>query len=72
MFAQALSCSKLNFIILQYQYSQQPHCMQLTSLIKIVLNTLDSQHHHCRRIPATVIMGAPPSRSRGKFPSTFT
>lgn len=38
--------------------------MQLTSLIRIVLNTLDSQHHHCRRIPATIIMGAPPSRSR--------
>ncbi|RZB38818.1 unc-79 -like [Asbolus verrucosus] len=51
-------------LLYKYQYSQQPHCMQLTSLIRIVLNTLDSQHHHCRRIPATIIMGAPPSRSR--------
>ncbi|CAG9855370.1 unnamed protein product [Phyllotreta striolata] len=51
-------------ILYKYQYNQQPHCMQLTSLIKIVLNTLDSQHHHCRRLPATIIMGQPPSRSR--------
>ncbi|XP_044257463.1 protein unc-79 homolog isoform X1 [Tribolium madens] len=51
-------------LLYKYQYNQQPHCMQLTSLIRIVLNTLDSQHHHCRRIPATIIMGAPPSRSR--------
>ncbi|KAK4872146.1 hypothetical protein RN001_016270 [Aquatica leii] len=51
-------------LLYKYQYGQQPHCTQLTSLIKIVLNTLDSQYHHCRRIPAAVIMGAPPSRSR--------
>nr|XP_023011875.1 protein unc-79 homolog isoform X2 [Leptinotarsa decemlineata] len=51
-------------LLYKYQYNQQPYCMQLTSLIRIVLNTLDSQHHHCRRIPATIIMGGPPSRSR--------
>ncbi|XP_056646981.1 protein unc-79 homolog isoform X3 [Diorhabda sublineata] len=51
-------------LLYKYQYNQQPHCMQLTSLIQIVLNTLDCQHHHCRRIPATIIMGQPPSRSR--------
>ncbi|KAF5283433.1 hypothetical protein FQA39_LY04809 [Lamprigera yunnana] len=51
-------------LLYKYQYAQQPHCTQLTSLIKIVLNTLDSQYHHCRRIPAAVTMGAPPSRSR--------
>ncbi|XP_031336357.1 protein unc-79 homolog [Photinus pyralis] len=51
-------------LLYKYQYSQQPHCVQLNALIRIVLNTLDSQYHHCRRIPATVIMGAPPSRSR--------
>lgn len=50
----------------QYQYSQQPTCMHLTALIRIVLNTLDSQHHRCRRIPATIMMGSQPSRSRGK------
>ncbi|KAL3290395.1 hypothetical protein HHI36_023736 [Cryptolaemus montrouzieri] len=51
-------------MLYKYQYNQQPHCMQLISLIRIVLNTLDAQHHHCRRIAATIIMGAPPSRSR--------
>lgn len=51
-------------LLYKYQYNQQPHCMQLTSLIRIVLNTLDCQQHHCRRIPATIIMGQPPSRSR--------
>lgn len=51
-------------LLYKYQYNQQPHSMQLTALIQIVLNTLDSQHHHCRRIPATIIMGAPPTRSR--------
>lgn len=53
-------------LLYKYQYNQQPHCMQLTSLVRVVLNTLDAQHHYCRRIPATIIMGAPPSRSRGK------
>ncbi|KAJ8981492.1 hypothetical protein NQ317_007018 [Molorchus minor] len=51
-------------LLYKYQYNQQPYCMQLSSLIKIVLNTLDSQHHHCRRIPATIMVGALPSRSR--------
>ncbi|XP_045481676.1 protein unc-79 homolog isoform X1 [Harmonia axyridis] len=51
-------------MLYKYQYTQQPHCIQLISLIRIVLNTLDSQHHHCRRIAATIIMGAPPARSR--------
>ncbi|XP_012267707.2 protein unc-79 homolog isoform X12 [Athalia rosae] len=51
-------------LLYKYQYGQQPWCNQLQSLIKIVLNTLDTQHHQCRRIPATVVMGGPPSRSR--------
>lgn len=51
----------------QCQYGQQPWCNQLQALVKIVLNTLDTQHHQCKRIPATVVMGAPPSRSRGKI-----
>ncbi|XP_066259891.1 protein unc-79 homolog [Euwallacea similis] len=51
-------------ILYKYQYNQQPHCMQLTALIRIVLNTLDSQRHHCRKIPATIIMGQQSSRSR--------
>ncbi|XP_060537394.1 protein unc-79 homolog isoform X2 [Cylas formicarius] len=51
-------------LLYKYQYSQQPHCIQLAALIRIVLNTLDSQHHHCRRIPATIIMGQQAPRSR--------
>ncbi|XP_076762508.1 UNC-79 domain-containing protein isoform X3 [Xylocopa sonorina] len=51
-------------ILYKCQYGQQPWCKQLQVLIKIVLNTLDTQHHQCKRIPATVVMGAPPSRSR--------
>ncbi|XP_015191031.1 PREDICTED: protein unc-79 homolog isoform X6 [Polistes dominula] len=51
-------------ILYKCQYSQQPWCNQLQALIKIVLNTLDAQHHQCKRIPATVVMGGPPSRSR--------
>ncbi|XP_054270817.1 protein unc-79 homolog isoform X2 [Macrosteles quadrilineatus] len=51
-------------LLYKYQYNQQPLCSQLQALVKIVINTLDSQHHVCRRIPPTVVMGAPPSRSR--------
>nr|XP_012153958.1 PREDICTED: protein unc-79 homolog [Megachile rotundata] len=51
-------------ILYKCQYGQQPWCSQLQVLIKIVLNTLDTQHHQCKRIPATLVMGAPPSRSR--------
>ncbi|XP_020280656.1 protein unc-79 homolog isoform X3 [Pseudomyrmex gracilis] len=51
-------------ILYKCQYGQQPWCNQLQSLVKIVLNTLDTQHHQCKRIPATVVMDAPPSRSR--------
>ncbi|XP_076284317.1 UNC-79 domain-containing protein isoform X2 [Lasioglossum baleicum] len=51
-------------ILYKCQYGQQPWCSQLQVLIKIVLNTLDMQHHQCKKIPATVVMSAPPSRSR--------
>ncbi|XP_065166264.1 protein unc-79 homolog isoform X3 [Atheta coriaria] len=51
-------------LLYKYQYNVQPNCLQLCSLIRIVLNTLDAQHHTCKRIPATIVMGAPPSRSR--------
>ncbi|XP_049954031.1 protein unc-79 homolog [Schistocerca serialis cubense] len=50
-------------LMYKYQYNQPPHSGQLQSLIKIVLNTLDSQHHQCRHIPATLVMGTLPSRS---------
>ncbi|XP_011871476.1 PREDICTED: protein unc-79 homolog [Vollenhovia emeryi] len=51
-------------ILYKCQYGQQPWCNQLQALVKIVLNTLNTQHHQCKRIPATIVMGAPPSRSR--------
>ncbi|XP_026830601.1 protein unc-79 homolog, partial [Ooceraea biroi] len=51
-------------ILYKCQYGQQTWCSQLQTLVKIVLNTLDTQYHQCKRIPATVVMGAPPSRSR--------
>lgn len=38
---------------------------QVQSLVRIVLNTLDAQHHVCRRIPPTVVMTVPSTRSRG-------
>lgn len=39
----------------------------MQSLVKIVLNTLDAQYHQCRRIPTTLVMGVPPTHSRGKI-----
>ncbi|XP_068085270.1 protein unc-79 homolog [Anabrus simplex] len=51
-------------LLYKYQYNQQPHSSQLHCLIKIVLNSLDAQHHRCRHIPATLVMGVPPTRSR--------
>lgn len=50
----------------QYPYANPPDNIKLQSLVRIVLNTLDAQQHVCRRIPATLMVGAPPSRSRGK------
>lgn len=49
----------------QYNYNQQPQCTQVTYLVRIVLNTLYAQHHVCKRVPASIIIGAAPSRSRG-------
>lgn len=53
-------------VIFQYQYCSQPQSTQVQYLVRIVLNTLDAQHHVCRQIPRTVVMTAP-SRSRGNF-----
>lgn len=53
----------------QGQYGQQPWCNQLQTLVRIVLNTLDNQFHQCKRIPAIVVMGGPPSKSRGNLKS---
>ncbi|XP_063244249.1 protein unc-79 homolog [Bacillus rossius redtenbacheri] len=51
-------------LLYKYQYNQQPCSGQVQSLVKIVLNTLDAQHHQCNHIPATLVMGGPHARSR--------
>lgn len=38
----------------------------------MVINTLDAQQHQCKRIPATVVMAGPPSRSRGNLYILFS
>lgn len=55
----------------QYHYNEESFAPNVVSLIKIVMNTLDAQHHVCRRIPPTVVMGGPPSRSRGEIDFYF-
>ncbi|RZF46360.1 hypothetical protein LSTR_LSTR011144 [Laodelphax striatellus] len=51
-------------VLYKYQYSTPPLSQQMQTLVRIVINTLDSQHHVCRHIPPTVFVGGPPSRSR--------
>ncbi|KAF6204812.1 hypothetical protein GE061_018974 [Apolygus lucorum] len=43
-------------LLYKYQYSAPPQSTQVQSLVRIVLNTLDAQHHVCKRIPPTVTM----------------
>ncbi|XP_062699699.1 protein unc-79 homolog isoform X2 [Aedes albopictus] len=50
-------------ILYKYQYNQPPYADQIQNLIRIVINSLESHFHQCRRIPATVVMDMP-SRSR--------
>lgn len=51
-------------ILYKYQYTQLPFSQNVNSLIRIVLNSLESQFHQCKRIPATVIIDSIASRSR--------
>lgn len=52
-------------VLYKYQYTQAPYNQNINSLVRIVLNSLESQFHQCKRIPATVMMDCPaPSRSR--------
>lgn len=51
-------------ILYKYQYNQPPYSQNVNSLIRIVLNSLESQFHQCKRIPATVIMDTMANRSR--------
>lgn len=51
-------------ILYKYQYTQLPFSQNVNSLVRIVLNSLESQFHQCKRIPATVIMDTMTNRSR--------
>ncbi|XP_055629586.1 protein unc-79 homolog isoform X2 [Toxorhynchites rutilus septentrionalis] len=51
-------------ILYKYQYNQPSHSDQMQNMVKIVINSLDSHFHQCRRIPATVVMDMPITRSR--------
>lgn len=50
-------------ILYKYQYNQPPYADQIQNLIRIIINSVESHFHLCRRIPATVVMDMP-SRSR--------
>lgn len=66
-------CWLMSLVVLlyKYQYNQAPQCQQLQSLVRIVLNTLDAQHHHCRKIPATIVMGSTHTRLRNMSQSSL-
>lgn len=52
-------------IMYKYEYTQPPFSVQISNLIRIILNSLEAQFHRCKRIPATVVMDIQPmSRSR--------
>lgn len=49
-------------IFYKYQYASPPISDMIQNLVRIVMNSLDSQFHVCRRIPTTVVMDVPPRR----------
>ncbi|XP_055534332.1 protein unc-79 homolog isoform X4 [Wyeomyia smithii] len=51
-------------ILYKYQYNQPPYADHIQNLIRIIINSLDSHFHQCKRIPATVVMDIPATRSR--------
>ncbi|XP_058465417.1 protein unc-79 homolog isoform X2 [Malaya genurostris] len=51
-------------ILYKYQYNLPPYADQIQNLIRIIINSLDSHFHQCRRIPATVVMDVQSARSR--------
>lgn len=53
-------------ILYKYQYTQLPFSQNVNSLIRIVLNSLESQFHMCKRIPATVVMDTMGMASRSR------
>jgi hypothetical protein len=49
-------------ILYKYQYTMPPFTDLVQNLIRIVMNSLESQYHVCRRIPTTVVIDVPPRR----------
>lgn len=50
---------------LQYEYGQQQLSSQALSLVRVVLNTLDSHFHRCRKVDDPALCGASSAYSRG-------
>ncbi|XP_026332052.1 protein unc-79 homolog isoform X2 [Hyposmocoma kahamanoa] len=49
-------------ILYKYHYSNGMMCLQVQSLVRIVLNTVEAQYHQCKRIPPMIVM--PQARAR--------
>ncbi|XP_063832704.1 uncharacterized protein LOC135081852 [Ostrinia nubilalis] len=43
-------------VLYKYHYSSGPVCNQVVSLVRIVLHTVEAQHHQCKRIPPMIVM----------------
>ncbi|KAL0868664.1 hypothetical protein ABMA27_008117 [Loxostege sticticalis] len=43
-------------VLYKYHYSSGPVCSQVVSLVRIVLHTVEAQHHQCKRIPPMIVM----------------
>lgn len=40
----------------QYHYGSGSVCAQAQALVRVVLNTVEAQYHHCKRIPPMIVM----------------
>lgn len=58
--------SKPSLLHPQYEYGQQQLSSQALSLVRIVLNTLDSYFHRCRKVDDPALCGASSAYSRGR------
>ncbi|XP_063709308.1 protein unc-79 homolog isoform X4 [Culicoides brevitarsis] len=51
-------------ILYKYNYVIPPLLEPMQNAVRIIMNSIEAQFHVCRRIPATVMMDFPSSRSR--------
>ncbi|XP_053615401.1 protein unc-79 homolog isoform X1 [Plodia interpunctella] len=49
-------------VLYKYHYGNGTLCSQVQTLVRIVLNTVESQYHQCKRIPPMIVM--PQARAR--------